>query len=263
MSDATPPLLSVVTVVRDDPEGLARTRESVQSSITALLSSGSEIEWIVVDGSDPAMPECPIDELATRWICQEPQGIFEAMNAGLAAASGTWIYFLNAGDILTDPAALGRLVAGLGRTSADWGYARVRFLDRNGCQLPEPDWDYKQHRHWLFSRGHFPPHQGTIIKTHCLRDLGGFDTSYRITADYNVVLKLAKTSHPEVWPWTLAEFRQGGASSSRWRIALAEMHRSRRDIFQPHGFAALLEMWHTGVQLAKGSLTHPPTSMRG
>lgn len=263
MTEAAIPLLSVVTVVRNDAAGLDRTRESLQGAVDSGGESGTEVEWVVVDGSDRPVDPPILAGCAATTVVEPPRGIFEAMNRGLSEARGTWIYFLNAGDTLTDQGALRRLLEALRGTSQTWGFARVSFRDPGGAPLDEAAWNYNEHRRALFARGHFPPHQGTVVRTDQLRSIDGFDTRFRVTADYHAALRLSALSEPELWPWTLAEFRQGGASSSQWRQALREMHTARREVFRPHGWTAVLEMKDTIHQLARSVAVHLPTSMRG
>lgn len=263
MSDVSPVLLSVVTVVRNDPAGLASTEESLRRALQTDSSPGDRIEWIVVDGSDSSpVPRPSLQGISTSFVMEPPTGIFEAMNRGLCEASGEWIYFLNAGDALADDRALSRLLEALGGTQRSWGFARVGFFDPQGRAIREPDWDYARHRKAQFARGRFPPHQGTVVRTEVLRKAGGFDTRFRIAADYHAALRLSSISEPEIWPWALAHFTQGGTSSTHWRQALREMHKARREVLSPRGWSAVVEHKDTITQFMSSAAAHVPTSMR-
>ena len=263
MTEATTPLLSVVTVVRNDPAGLERTRESLERNIAPSDGSGDQVEWIVIDGSDSPATTEPMVGCTSRTVLDPPRGIFEAMNRGLSEACGSWVYFLNAGDTLADDRALSRLLEALRKATGLWGFARVNFHDARGGLLKEPAWDYDHHRRALFAQGHFPPHQGTVVRTDVLRYIEGFDTKFRVTADYHAALRLSSMSEPELWDWPLAEFQQGGTSSSQWKQALREMHVARREVFRPRGWAAFLEMKDTVRQLARSVAARVPTNIRG
>ena len=121
--NSTPPLLSVVTVVRDDPAGLVRTSDSFRASIASIPTLADRVEWIVVDGSYPPAAPITIPGIRNLRVQQPPRGIFEAMNEGLDHANGTWIYFLNAGDIWADNFALKRLLVEdkFGPIAVGWG----------------------------------------------------------------------------------------------------------------------------------------------
>lgn len=81
-------LFSVITITKDNPDGFARTRESVKAQ------SFFDYEWIVVDGD-----------------IEPDDGIYDAMNKGISRAGGTFLIFLNAGDTFAAPDVLARLAS--------------------------------------------------------------------------------------------------------------------------------------------------------
>lgn len=103
------PLLSVVTVVRDDRDGLRRTRMSLAAQTVR------DFEWLVSDGGST---DGTADDVATAlvdgtaaWTRSGPDGgPFGGMNRALAAARGRWLLFLNAGDRLAGPGVLAGLL---------------------------------------------------------------------------------------------------------------------------------------------------------
>ena len=262
---ATPrPTLTIVTVVRDDDTGLEQTRASLAANLGEFTSEDlTELQWVVIDSSDPPLsaPELHLITQSSFW--QPPEGIYEAMNMGLDEAHGSWVYFLNAGDTLSDAKALKTLLTGLHTTSAPWGFARVVFRNARGQVLEEPPWDYQSHRDRLFASGRFPPHQGTIVSTDLLRSLGGFDVTYRVVADYHAAIRLSTIADPEIWTWPLAEFEQGGSSSTNWQQAHREMHRARKEVFQPTGLRAIVEAWRTTTTRWRHAASVALASIRG
>lgn len=81
-------LFSVITITKNNPDGFARTRESVKAQ------SFFDYEWIVVDGD-----------------IEEDAGIYDAMNKGISRAGGTFLIFMNAGDTFAAPDVLSRLAS--------------------------------------------------------------------------------------------------------------------------------------------------------
>lgn len=238
--------LSIVTVVKDDPDGFARTCASLAEQDL------SEVEWIVVDGSSdresiPALL-ARSDSPSAVYRHEAPRGIYAAMNSALEAASGDSIYFLNAGDALASPAVLALVRETLG--DATWAFGPVEIEDVSGSVVVTPRWDYASERRRGFSRGLFPAHQGTFTRTSALRGIGGFDTSYRVAADYAVALRLALLATPVELPFVIARFREGGTSTVQWQKSFQEFHRARREILKPSGTAALREKWETARHYA-------------
>lgn len=234
--------LSVITVVKDDDTGFVRTTESM------AIQDPADIEWLIVDSSaDQASVPSIINShrlsASTAWSA--PAGVYPAMNAGLARARGRYVYFLNAGDRLIHGSVLSDIVCRLQRSSPVWGYGRVRFLMPDGGTVAEPSWDYRSEQNRCFARGRFPSHQGVVMSTEELRRQGGFDTRFRVVADYASILKASVAADPDVWDLEVAEFSTGGLSTQQWRLAQEEFHRARREILRPTGWAAAMEALDT------------------
>jgi glycosyltransferase involved in cell wall biosynthesis len=89
------PLVTVITVVRNGKEHLEDTIQSV------LSQTYDNIEYIVIDGGSTDGTIDIIkkyDEQLAYWISEPDNGIYDAMNKGIAHATGEWINFMNAGD---------------------------------------------------------------------------------------------------------------------------------------------------------------------
>ena len=109
------PSLTVITVVRNDPDGLRVTARSLAEQ------DFREFEWVVVDGGSASETQRVLEEIRSSCAVQisEPDdGIYDAMNKGVRQATGDWSIFLNAGDLLHDAGTLGYL-ADLGSRSGD------------------------------------------------------------------------------------------------------------------------------------------------
>jgi glycosyltransferase len=254
------PWLSIVTVVKDDPRGLTATAASIRSQDLA------GVEWVVIDSSaDPETVRAIVSEsglLNARTTWTSPAGIYPAMNDGLADARGTYVYFANAGDTLRGDRALSTVADAVRDHSPEWLFAPVEIIQLDGSAVITPPWDYGTEKRHLFSRGLFPPHQGTVAKVELLRAVGGFDTTYRIAADYAAFLRLSQASDPLQLAYVLATFREGGASTQRWQESFAEFHRARLSILRPAGVQRAREQastwWHFTKVFAYREVFHRP-----
>lgn len=243
----TRPWLSVVTVVRNDEPGLVR---SLASLATQALDG---VELVVVDGSDdrgevPAALAAADLPCPVRSTWEPPRGIYPAMNVALESAEGSLVHFLNAGDSYFDAHVLRRSRPLL--DGAAWGFGPIEIVEPDGTHVFPPALDYAAERHRGFARGSFPAHQGTFADRSLLRRLGGFDTSYAIAADYAMALRLAIEAEPVLLPFVVATFREGGASTQRRSLAMAEFHRARVEILRPTGLAAARERLDTAAEAA-------------
>lgn len=250
MSSSGNPWLTIITIVRNDPQGFKRTIESVS---TQDLDG---VQILVIDGSEdrnaiPAIIETC--EVSVDYVWETPAGIYPAMNTGLRLAQGEFSMFANAGDALASSVAISEIRRSITSAAGEWGYGQVRFIEPNGkATLPAP-FDYSREKSRCFSSGRFPPHQGTFARTQLLRDLGGFDTRFRICADYAMFLRLSEYSEPIEIDSVIADFYVGGLSSVAWRESLSEFHEARRSILRPSGSKALREQIGTWSQLARMS----------
>jgi putative colanic acid biosynthesis glycosyltransferase len=215
-------------------------------------------EWIVLDGSaDRAAVEALVvgSGLPARYSYRPPAGVYAAMNAALDECAGEYVWFVNAGDEVAGGPTLSRLRAAL-ETDPLWLIGEVAFVDEAGRRTTPPPLDYEEERQHLFARGRFAPHQGTLVRTDWLVDRGGFDTSYRIAADYKVSLQLSLDGEPALLGDVIAEFHRGGVSSTHWKAALGEFHRARREVLHPSGMTALHEAVHTLGQQVRVTAAH-------
>lgn len=258
-------LLSIITVVKDDADGFCRTRDSLARQRPAEQTSAG-LEWLVIDSSGDAdgngggkgdgVPALLSKNAAppSTYHWTPPAGVYQAMNVGLDQAKGDYVLFLNAGDELFDSTTVSVIQSYLERDRPLWLFGQVCFVSENGNRVTPPPMDYPRERDASFSRGRFPPHQGTIVKRQALIDSGGFDTSYRIAADYATCLRLVQQQDPVIIGETIAVFYEGGLSTNAWRVSMREFHRARRDILRPRGAAAVREWVNTQLGVAKAAL---------
>ncbi|MDF2431859.1 MAG: hypothetical protein JWP44_1490 [Mucilaginibacter sp.] len=93
------PLISIITVVFNAEKTLEQTILSV------INQSYSKIEYIIIDGGSTDQTTGIIRKYENEisyWRSEPDKGIYDAMNKGVGVATGEWIYFLGAGDILLD-----------------------------------------------------------------------------------------------------------------------------------------------------------------
>lgn len=105
--------LSIITINRNNAEGLRKTMESV------LLQTSKEFEYIVVDGASTDNSVEIIQGFIQstnqyiNFISEPDTGIYNAMNKGIRLAKGDSIQFLNSGDLLVAPDVTERMLSNL------------------------------------------------------------------------------------------------------------------------------------------------------
>lgn len=98
--------LSIITINRNNAEGLRKTIESVVSQ------TFTDFEYIIIDGASTDNSVNIIREYAdkiTYWVSEPDKGIYNAMNKGILKATGAYLLFLNSGDWLSSNEILSKV----------------------------------------------------------------------------------------------------------------------------------------------------------
>jgi glycosyltransferase involved in cell wall biosynthesis len=189
-------------------------QDYIENAIISILTQDYEdIEYIIVDGksTDRTMDIVyKYKDHITRIISEKDQGIYDAMNKGIKAASGDLIYFLNADDRLYDSQVVSDVVRQLGkRQDVSLLYGNVvyvynegeknaikRFAKINRCTIIHEDLC----------------HQSVFAKRSLFEMIGLFDLQYKICADYDWLLKaFLKSKSPFLYfNRIIAYFHYGG-----------------------------------------------------
>ena len=244
MTPGPPVPVTVVTITRNDLAGL---RATVASLARQTLRP---VQHVVVDGGsqDGSMEWFAAHRAfaATTVISEPDDGIYDAMNKGMALATGELIAFLNSGDVYLGDDVLARAVEHHRTHGWEWGHGLARVVDADGRAvrpLGRPTYAWARH---AFGRNDIV-HQSVFVETEVLRSLGAFDRAYPIAADFLSILQLGRRGRPGLWDETDVAFLVGGLSDRRPERALWDMHRARSDLLGWHGPVRALDACWWGV----------------
>lgn len=109
------PLVSIITVVRNDVSHIEETMLSV------LNQTYPNIEYIVIDGGSTDGTVEIIQKYADKlayWVSEPDGGIYPAMNKGLQYATGEWVNFMNSGDSFANDHVIEDTFGNLGKLSS-------------------------------------------------------------------------------------------------------------------------------------------------
>ena len=204
--------VSVITICRNVRDGIGRTLESI------ARQAYQDVEHIVIDGASTDgtldVLEAYRDRIAV--LVSEPDGgIYDAMNKGLARATGEVILFLNAEDWFYDAYAVENAVRFMKQhPEADLFYGDIEVrLPEGGSVIHIPQEADKAAETMICG---CLPHQGTFARRSVFERTGPFDTRWRVHADYEWFLKaIADESVTLIhMPVIVASFALGGTSSN-------------------------------------------------
>jgi len=202
--------ISVVTVCFN-------SEATIEGTIRSFLAqSYPDKEMIVIDGQSTDRTVEIAKALASEQISvvsERDRGIYDAMNKGLRLFTGDAVGFLNSDDTFHDGHALARLAEGLSR--ADAVHGGVIMVADHLSKRPVRSWKGEPFVRGSFRRGWMPPHPTFYIRRALSEKTGTFDLRYRISADYDFMLR-ALELHAESAEYVsgpLIDFLVGGNSS--------------------------------------------------
>ena len=213
---ASAPLLSVITVVYNNVKHLERTMLSV------INQTYSRIEYIIIDGGSTDGTLAIIEKYSAKvtvMISEQDKGIYDAMNKGLALATGDYVIFMNSGDEFYKNVTVEQVFAT--STDADIFYGETEMIDENGESLGRRRHQAPDNFTWHdFKYGMSISHQAIYIRRSITTP---FNLKYQLSADIDWILSAAKKAKKiaNVHQY-VARYLVGGVSKTKHRQSLLE-----------------------------------------
>ena len=161
-------------------------------------------------------------EIAARYpfteVASEPDnGLYDAMNKGIARAQGDIVGILNSDDFYAADDILATVRRAFAEEPAlDAVYGSLQFVDPEDTGRVVRDWQSEPYRHDAWRRGWMPPHPTFFVRRSVYERFGGFNEQLRIAADYEFMLRCCYVNRIRVKriPRTMVYMRAGGVSNS-------------------------------------------------
>jgi glycosyltransferase involved in cell wall biosynthesis len=250
--------VSLITVSYNSAKTIADTLKSVQSQ------TYKDIEYIVVDGnssdgtieivkqfldsakdvsqdasqdsgkdvSQDASQDSEKDisqdtGVVKKFLCERDKGIYDAMNKGLAMATGEVIGVLNSDDFYCSNDVIEEVVRAFQQNNTDCLYGDLNYVDPIDTSKIVRKWRSGSFRKQNFLKGWMPPHPTFFVRKSCYDKFGKFDTQFKSAADYELMLRfLFKESCSAVHlPKVMIHMRAGGVSN----VSLKNRIRANRE----------------------------------
>lgn len=208
--------ISVVTAVLDRARVVGDCLRSV------LEQTHPDVEHVVIDGGSTDGTLDVVRAHAARvahLVSERDGGLYEAINKGIAAATGDVIGTLGADDVYAAPSTLARVAEAM-QGGADACFGDLVYVDADNGRVVRT-WRASPFRPGRFARGWMPPHPTFFVRRDVYARLGGYDTRFRIAADYELMLRYLERARVSVVyvPETLIRMRVGGASNRAGNLA--------------------------------------------
>lgn len=237
--------LSIVTINRNNADGLEKTMQSVASQ------TYKEFEYIVVDGASTDASVEVIKRLAPqfgerlKWISEPDKGIYNGMNKGIRMSSGEYCQFLNSGDYLASDDVVGKMLSAM----EDKGYPDVLYGDMKKVMPDGKSFLNKSTAKDnvtlnMFYHGCLN-HGPAYIRRSLFDVYGYYDESLKICSDWkfymqSIVLGHAVVRYVDV---LVTVFDMGGISETRKDILEEERNRLLQEMI-PQGILKDYDKYH-------------------
>lgn len=203
--------ISIVTPVYNDP----RIRTCLKS--VNRQKRNFELEYIVVDGNSTDETVDIIESSENKITClirEDDAGMYDAINKGISQASGDIVGILNADDRYQDESVLDDVATVMNDQNVDACYGDLVYVDSQNEVVRY--WQTGVFRPYKFYMGWMPPHPTFFARKELYDKYGLFDTSFSISADYELMLRflLKNDISVEYLNRVLVRMTLGGMSNS-------------------------------------------------
>ena len=221
----TQPLISVITAVYN-------RADTIQGALDSLGGqTWPAVEHIVVDGGSTdgtlAVLEASRKRIATL-VSEPDDGIYDALNKGLALARGEVVGLLHSDDCFAHEQVLERVAEAFADPDVEGVYGDLDYVSKAEPGRIIRRWRSGEYRRSQLAWGWMPPHPTLFLRRSVIERWGGYDTRYRIAGDYDAMLRyLARGGVRLAYlPEVLVKMRVGGESN---RSLSRILRKSRED----------------------------------
>ncbi len=204
-------LISLITITYNSELTVRDTIESV------FQQSYQDFEYIIVDGasSDATLEIIHDHPVRVDQLISEPdKGLYDALNKGIARATGRYVGFIHSDDCLATTETLA-LIAGALEKGDDGCYGDLDYVSSVNSQKIVRHWNSGRYSRNDLKNGWMPPHETLYLKKSIYQEKGGFDISLRISSDYDLIVRFLYVAGLKLVyiPEVLVKMKVGGASN--------------------------------------------------
>ena len=206
--------ISIITVCYNSYRTLEKTIKSV------LSQTHLNLEYIIIDGKSNDNTLSIINKFSDnhnqiKIYSEEDKGIYDAINKGINLASGDIIGFVHSDDFLASNDIINDIISFMKSESLDGVYGDLQYVNKINSKKIIRNWKSCDFKPSLLKQGWMPPHPTLFLKKEVYEKHGLFDLSYKISADYDFILRIFKDSELKFGylPKDITKMRVGGASN--------------------------------------------------
>lgn len=225
--------------------------EFLQNCIDSVAAQQfPDLEYIIVDGGSADKTGLIVADnggVVSKHISEKDNGIYDAMNKGIAMATGDVIGILNADDFFPSDDVLKAVAQRFAETGADVVYGDLWYVDRSNTDKVVRKWTSQHYRHGMFQWGWMPAHPTFYAKRQLFERFGHYDLGFGSAGDYELMVRfLHKHQAKAVYLERLmVKMRTGGVSNrsvaNRIRASVMDYRAMKRNAVRFPILAILLK----------------------
>ncbi|HMH32728.1 MAG TPA: glycosyltransferase family 2 protein [Puia sp.] len=204
--------VSIITVTYNSETTIAQTLASVREQDHPF------IEHIIVDGlsTDGTLKIVHNFAHVVKVISEKDEGIYDAMNKGIAAATGDVIGILNSDDVYVNSQVISTVAAAFEDGAVDSCYADLQYVQHDDMNKVVRTWKSGPFTRRSFYWGWMPPHPTFFVRKKVYEKIGLFNRQLKSAADYEMMLRILLKNglSARYIPQVLVKMRTGGMSNA-------------------------------------------------
>lgn len=193
---------------------------TIEDCVQSVLSQDyPDLEYIVIDGasSDATMKRLEkYRNNISRLISEKDQGLYDALNKGIALATGDYIGILHADDFYPAANTISNYAKRMLSGACDAVYADLVYVDAANKNKVVRRWKSGGYTEGAFLYGWMPPHPTFFVKRELYQKLGTYTMALKTAADYELMLRFIHKHKISLCylPETTVYMRRGGLSNA-------------------------------------------------
>jgi len=212
----------------------------IKSCIDSVLNQTYQnIEYIIMDANSKdatidIIKQYPQEKI--KLISEKDKGSCDALNKGIALATGDVVCFLCADDMYAHKDVIKKVAETFNSDQKiDIVYSDIVYVNKDKIEKVERYWKSSPFKKGMYSKGWLPPHTSLFIKREALKKYGTFNINFKFASDVDLSFRLFEIHQLKSFyiPEVLVKMRSGGVSNS----SIKNMYKSLKDcydVFKSH-----------------------------
>lgn len=193
----------------------------IESCVLSILRQDiKDVELIIIDGLSTDSTFEKLRPLIKKnknikFYSETDSGIYDALNKGIDKANGEIIGFLHSDDVFYNSEVLKEIICKFKNHDIDGLYGNLEYVEKIDTNKVVRFWESCAFNNNLLRKGWAPPHPTLFLKSNIYKKHGKFDLKFKISADYDFMLRIFKDDSLkfEYVPRVITRMRIGGVSN--------------------------------------------------